>query len=73
MGRSTTLYVVLFSAAALFIGWHGCRAWIAHGGIASNLKTLSSNKAARSRNGLVAVAVAVVTLLVLFRIATHGR
>jgi len=64
MSKSTALYVAVFSAAALAIGWYGGRAWIAHGDVGITAKKIPGLKKARMHNGSIAVVVAVVMVLV---------
>jgi TRAP-type C4-dicarboxylate transport system permease small subunit len=64
MGKSTALYVAVFSAATLAIGWYGARAWIAHGDVGATAKKIPGMKKARIHNGSIAVVVAVVVVLV---------
>jgi hypothetical protein len=71
MGQSAIMGSVVFGAIGLFVGWHACKAWLAHADIGGTVRKISGLKRARSNNGQIAIVIFSLALIALYGLIRH--
>lgn len=65
--------VAVFGTVGLVVGWHACKAWIAHADVGGTMKKISGLRRARSHNGGIAFLVFVIAMIVLYGLTNHHK
>jgi hypothetical protein len=67
------MYVAIFAAVGLAVGWYACKAWIAHGDVGGTVRKISGLKRARTHNGGIAFLLFIAAFVVLYALTAGHK